>query len=609
MKRLLAIIPFLFVGYLWGATGFYNPLTKKTSKMDVDNSGYFIKVTTIVWSDGRISTAPVSGAGSGSALWGAISGTITGQADLMALFSGIYTSTSALKSSIQQTSIATGTVQGNLDTHAAANVTSFQGVGVSTSGLKTDITNETNSRIAADTAIGVTTATLRTDLNTEITNRGSGDTAIGVTTATLRVDLNTEITNRQTGDTNIGIATGTLRSDLTTLDDQIAFDTTTIANAFNDLHTTDWDNAYSFVQSTPTWVAGDSSKLGGVAASLYALNRDTGSTSGVSKIIAGTNISISPTDGTGDVTINASGSVSAVDDLCRASTGYMQTQITAINGKLTTVAADTTTIKGLVDTETTNRTNADSALSTRLNTVATDTTTIKGLIDTETTNRTNADSAINTRLNTVAVDTTTLKGLIDGKQATGNYALNRDTKTVGVDVQAYDADLADLADGSLTGSKVGSGIVAANIANGSLGSGVIASSVAVNAVTIDQYKERVRLDNSLQILGSTTTAGTNAFRVSRWFDAPFTVSTMTVSVIGGTSVTGMIEQRAYNAQSSAGTDIWSGDITATTAYIGGTFSDTTIPGTAATPYALFFVPTSWSGAVNSVEFKGSATRD
>ncbi len=40
---------------------------------------------------------------------------------------------------------------------------------------------------------------------------------------------------------------------------------------------------------------------------------------------------------------------------------------------------------------------------------------------------------------------------------------------IGVDVQEYDADLADLADGTLTGSKVGSGVPAANIAAGTAG--------------------------------------------------------------------------------------------------------------------------------------------
>src|SRR3990167_8726704 len=49
---------------------------------------------------------------------------------------------------------------------------------------------------------------------------------------------------------------------------------------------------------------------------------------------------------------------------------------------------------------------------------------------------------------------------------------------IGSDVQAYDADLDDLADVTLSGSKVGSGVPAANIATGNLGTGVIASSLA-----------------------------------------------------------------------------------------------------------------------------------
>ncbi|MEA3211337.1 MAG: hypothetical protein QOE70_4394 [Chthoniobacter sp.] len=40
---------------------------------------------------------------------------------------------------------------------------------------------------------------------------------------------------------------------------------------------------------------------------------------------------------------------------------------------------------------------------------------------------------------------------------------------IGTNVQAWDADLDDLADGSLTGSKVGTGIVATNITTGQLG--------------------------------------------------------------------------------------------------------------------------------------------
>lgn len=58
---------------------------------------------------------------------------------------------------------------------------------------------------------------------------------------------------------------------------------------------------------------------------------------------------------------------------------------------------------------------------------------------------------------------------------------------IGTNVQAYDADLDDLADGSLTGSKVGSGVPAANIAAGSLGSSVLASSLTATGATAGSY--------------------------------------------------------------------------------------------------------------------------
>lgn len=58
---------------------------------------------------------------------------------------------------------------------------------------------------------------------------------------------------------------------------------------------------------------------------------------------------------------------------------------------------------------------------------------------------------------------------------------------IGTNVQAYDADLDDLADGSLTGSKVGSGVPAANIAAGSLGGSVLASSYTATGVSSGSY--------------------------------------------------------------------------------------------------------------------------
>lgn len=67
---------------------------------------------------------------------------------------------------------------------------------------------------------------------------------------------------------------------------------------------------------------------------------------------------------------------------------------------------------------------------------------------------------------------------------------------IGVTVQAYDADLADLADGSLSGSKVGTGLDAATITTGTIASTArlpaavietteIDTTTEINAITID----------------------------------------------------------------------------------------------------------------------------
>lgn len=83
-----------------------------------------------------------------------------------------------------------------------------------------------------------------------------------------------------------------------------------------------------------------------------------------------------------------------------------------------------------------------------------------------------------------------------------------------------------------------------------------------------------------------------------------TITTMTMTVNGGT-ITGMVEQRSMDTPDSAGTDVWSGDVTADTTWRGGTFNDATVP----SMYGLFYIPTSGTGNVGTLKIKGARTKD
>jgi len=93
---------------------------------------------------------------------------------------------------------------------------------------------------------------------------------------------------------------------------------------------------------------------------------------------------------------------------------------------------------------------------------------------------------------------------------------------IGTNVQAYDADLDDLADGSLTGSKVGSGVPAANISAGSLGASVMASSVTAGTVqTALSAGSNITLTNTAAGVSIEATAGGGG---------PFTNATSSTSI-------------------------------------------------------------------------------
>ena len=152
-----------------------------------------------------------------------------------------------------------------------------------------------------------------------------------------------------------------------------------------------------------------------------------------------------------------------------------------------------------------------------------------------------------------------------------------------------------------------------NIAAGTLDADVIVSSAGINIIGSNNV-----IDGTLQQedIGEYTFAayiGTPAASIplSALLCAPsrgfaVTLTTVTAEIIGGTNVIFMIEQRAIGAIGSAGTDIFSGDVTVAVGKIaGGTPDDFTIPANT----ELYFVPTSVSGDVQGITIRTRYTKD
>lgn len=131
----------------------------------------------------------------------------------------------------------TQTIRNDLSAETASRIAQDLVIGLDTATLRTDLIIETNARIAADNAIGVATNTLRIDLTAETAARISQDTAIAASTNTLQSNINAEAAARQAQDTFITASTNTLQSNINSEAAARQAQDTQIANSTNTLQT------------------------------------------------------------------------------------------------------------------------------------------------------------------------------------------------------------------------------------------------------------------------------------------------------------------------------------------------------------------------------------
>ena len=100
--------------------------------------------------------------------------------------------------------------------------------------------------------------------------------------------------------------------------------------------------------------------------------------------------------------------------------------------------------------------------------------------------------------------------------------------------------------------------------------------------------------------------GTTEVLIQPFIPYAHTVSSMTFACQDGTNVIFQVEQRNEAGFRGAGTDVFTGDVTASSdTYKGGTFSDATLQ----SGYGLYLVITSVSGDVERFELQWITTRD
>ena len=109
------------------------------------------------------------------------------------------------------------------------------------------------------------------------------------------------------------------------------------------------------------------------------------------------------------------------------------------------------------------------------------------------------------------------------------------------------------------------------------------------------------IDASYLISGSTIAAVVQPLRITSYYEYNVLISTIMVRLtgVGSCSASGNIEQRTLN-QDTSGTPIWASTVTFSNSFTGGTMSVSTMSANS----ALWFVPSTMSGNISTIEFTG-----
>lgn len=149
----------------------------------------------------------------------------------------------------------------------------------------------------------------------------------------------------------------------------------------------------------------------------------------------------------------------------------------------------------------------------------------------------------------------------------------------GTDVQAYDADLADLADGSLTGSKVGSGIDAGNITSGTLDSARIDSDIVRKTWTQTLTGKRITPRALALSFSASLDFDTDTYDV---IEVGAMTGNLTTLVVSGTPTDGQTLRVSFQQDGTGGRTItWPSDVA-----FGTDYTSAMIPTTASAKWGL-----------------------